>query len=85
MVINISVQDVNYAMKPALQDTAWGPLDKPDIMSFSSLNENGKVNVLNIYNGFLWGLWLSFSFARKFLYATNSYLLSKNLQRLFST
>ena len=64
MVINISVQDVNYAMKPALQDTAWGPLDKPDIMchkfdiqfnsmSFSSLNENGKVNVLKIYNGFL--------------------------------
>ena len=53
MVINISGQDVNYAMKPALQDTAWGPLDKPDIMSFSSLNENGKVNVLKIYNGFL--------------------------------
>ena len=48
MVINISVQDVNYAMKPALHYTAWGPLDKPVIMSFSSLNENGKVKDLKM-------------------------------------
>ena len=48
MVINTSVQDINYAMKPALHYTAWGPLDKPVIMSFSSLNENGKVKDLKM-------------------------------------